>query len=87
MFYNVIAGKFNGCYKVHEKWKEDFPEDNFSLQQWQKLYSVAFISSRETKLQSLQFKIMLRIVPCRNYLFKRKIIDSPECRICGETDT
>ena len=87
MLYNVIAGKFNGCYKVHEKWEEDFPEDNFSLQQWQKLYSVAFISSRETKLQSLQFKIIHRIVPCRNYLFKRKIIDSPECRICGETDT
>ena len=87
MLYNVIAGKINGCYKVHEKWEEDFPEDNFSLQQWQKLYSVAFISSRETKLQSLQFKIIHRIVPCRNYLFKRKIIDSPECRICGETDT
>ena len=48
---------------------------------------MAFISSRETKLQSLQFKIIHRIFPCRNYLFRRKIIDSPECRICGETDT
>ena len=62
MLYNVIAGKFNGCYKVHEKWEEHFPEDNFSLQQWQTLYSVAFISSRETKLPSLQFKIIHRIV-------------------------
>ena len=87
MLYNVIAGKFSGFYKVHKKCEEDFPEDKFGLQQWQKLHSVAFISSRETKLQSLQFKIIRRIVPCRKYLFKREIIDSPECHICGETDT
>ena len=81
MLYNVIVGEFNGCYEVHKKWEENFPEDSFSLQQWQKLYTLAFISSRETKLRSLQYKIINRIVPCYNYLFKRKITDSPECCI------
>ena len=48
-------------FKIHEKWKRDFPEDTFDLNEWQKLYGVAFLASRETKIQSLQFKIIHRI--------------------------
>ena len=45
MLYNVIAGKSNGCYKVHEKRKSDFLLDNLNSPQWQQLYRAAFISS------------------------------------------
>ena len=71
---------------MHEKWKRDFPEDIFHKGEWQKLYGMAFLASRETKIQPLQFKIIHRIIPCRDYLFKRKIVDTPEWLSCGATD-
>ena len=33
------------------------------LNEWQKLYGMAFLASRETKIQSLQFKIIYGIIP------------------------
>ena len=34
------------------------------------------------KIQSLQFKIIHKIIPCRDNLFKRKIDDTLECLFC-----
>ena len=60
--YEVCGEKTDFHFKIHEKWKRDFPEDTFDLNEWQKLYSVAFLASL--------VKIIHRIVPCRDYLFK-----------------
>ena len=37
---------------------------------------MAFLASRETKIQSLQFKT----------IHKRKMVDTPECMFCGASD-
>ena len=84
--YEVSGGKTDSHLKIYEKWRRDFPEDTFDLDEWQKLYGMAFLASRETKIQSLQFKIIHRRIPCRDYLFKRKIVDTPECQFCGAND-
>ena len=47
---------------------------------------MAFLPSRETKIQSLQFKIIHRIILCQDYLFKRKIVNTQEWQFCGATD-
>ena len=39
-----------------------------------------------SSIQSLQFKILHRIMPCKEYLFKREGVDSPECEYCEQTD-
>ena len=70
--YQVSGGKTDTHLKNYEKWKRDFPEGIFYLKEWQKLYSMAFLASRETKIQSLQFKIIHRMVPCRLLLLFKK---------------
>lgn len=42
--------------------------------------------SRGTKLQSFEFKVLYRLIPCNKYLHTIKIKDSPDCTMCGETD-
>ena len=66
--------------------EKGFPEDIFYLNEWQKLYGMAFLASRETKIQSLQFKTIHRIIPCQDYLFERKMVDTLECLFCGASD-
>ncbi len=42
------------------------------------------MKARETKLQSLQFKIVHRIIPCKKWLHEQKVISSPSCEMCKE---
>lgn len=46
----------------------------------------AYITTRETKLQSLQFKILHSITPCRKYLRQIRKVDDEHCPQCGEVD-
>ncbi len=46
--------------------------------------SIIIICSRETKLQSLQFKIVHRIIPCKKWLHDQKVINSPSCKMYKE---
>ena len=55
----VSSRKTDLHLKIHEKWRRDFPEDTFDLNEWQKLYGMAFLASSETKIQSLQFKFYI----------------------------
>jgi len=46
---------------------------------WPSLFKAPFLSCRETYLQSFQYRIIHRILPCNNWLFTRKIIPSNIC--------
>ena len=84
--YGVLLDNLTHVSKAKDKWCQQFPEEQFDGQKWSICYTMAFKASRETKIQSLQFKILHRIVPCKEYLFKRKGVDSPECEYCEQTD-
>ena len=30
--------------------------------------------------------VTVTLVPCQDYFFKRKTVDTPECQVCGATD-
>lgn len=57
------------------------------VQEWSGICKRAFTSSRETKMQSLQFKIYNRIVPCGVHLKQIRIKDTDCCPFCQEKDT
>lgn len=40
-------------------------------------------ATRETKLQSLHFKRMNRVVPCREFLKQIRLADMDACKFCG----
>jgi hypothetical protein len=46
---------------------------------WPSLFLASFTSCRETYLQSFQFRIIHRILPCDEWLFIRKVVTSNIC--------
>ena len=65
------------------KWKDVCPSD---ILNWKEIYTNAFKICRDTKLQSLQYKIINRIIACNHWLFNLKIKDSPNCDTCKLDD-
>ena len=61
------------------RWSEVFDIDE---NDWPAIYKLPYIACRETKLQSLQYKIINRITSCRKWLFNQKVVDSPYCLLC-----
>lgn len=56
-------------------------------QEWNEVCHRAFRSTRETKLQSLQYKIINRIVPCGTHLKQLRIRETDECPKCKMKDS
>ena len=51
-----------------------------------KHFIIANVSTKESKLRLLHFKILHNIFPSNVHLFKMKIKETDQCEYCGETD-
>ena len=51
-----------------------------------KHFIIANVSTKESKLRLLHFKILHNIYPSNVHLFKMKIKETDQCEYCGETD-
>jgi len=58
--------RWNTIYNIHET-------------TWSDIFQIPFKSCRETQLQSFQYRIIHRILPCNNWLFNLKIFDTDIC--------
>jgi hypothetical protein len=71
-----------------QRWENIFHIDS---DLWPLLFKAPFKSCRATYLQSFQYRILHRILPCNEWLIKRKIVDTNVCtyRYCDgqEIDT
>lgn len=65
-----------------KKWQEIYNEVEFD---WNIIFSCAFKVARETALQSFQYKVINRFLPCKSNLFKWKKAESNICDICDGT--
>ena len=70
--------------KCVQKWDNIY---HFAPEEWPIIFSVPFVACNETALQSFQYKLIHRIIACRQWLYKLKIVDSPNCTKCGQVDT
>ena len=50
------------------------------------IFKNSFRITRETKLQSFQYKIIHRVIMCKKKLNEMRILDSPLCGYCQEND-
>ena len=66
------------------KWSEVFPD--ITNESWKHIFNRTFSFIRETRLQSFQFRILHRTIPCRKKLFEQKIVESSNCTVCGTLD-
>ncbi len=85
--YWHIINKSNHKPPSKEKWHQLFPlmkEDAENL--WPQIYKLPFTITRETKLQSFQYKIIHRIIACNKWLFNIKIKDNSKCNYCNLED-
>lgn len=83
--YWHLLNRFTKQPTAIDKWISEFPFLN------DKDFEYFFLSPhftiKETKLQSFQYKILNRIIPCRDNLFKWKLTENNTCLYCKEQDT
>jgi hypothetical protein len=68
-----------------EKWIEKFSFLNDN--DFKQYFTLAHKAVQDTKLQSFQYKILNRILPCNESLHKMKLKLSSKCDTCKETET
>lgn len=72
--------------KAEIKWEQNLG-NALSTEDWNTRYMMSFRATRETRLQSLQYKILHRTLPCRKYLKTIRVTETDSCSLCGEQDT
>lgn len=55
--------------------------------EWSSICRSPFKTVRETKIQTLQYKILNRIIPCNSFLKQLRIREDESCTFCSETDS
>lgn len=55
--------------------------------EWAETTRSVYRATRETKLQTLHFRILNRIVPCNSFLKRIRIKESDSCSHCGDIDS
>jgi hypothetical protein len=76
-------------YKEHpsiRKWEEDYPALVEENEIWPKIYYNSYITTRETTLQSFQYRIINRTINCTKKLYDWGISSTPNCLYCGAVD-
>ena len=68
-----------------DKWKTVYP--NIFEGNWKDYFKFSFRISRETILQSFQYRILHRTITCRKKLHEMRLIDTSICTVCPEVDT
>jgi hypothetical protein len=85
--YNIILGKNHDCItpaNSQDYWRNKYTLD---LEQMQLLYKLPYLATKRTNLQSLQYKILHKIINCNHWLHRITIKDTPRCRFCQENET
>ncbi len=51
---------------------------------WRNSFILARKMTKESKLQVLQYKVLHQIIPTQQYLYRRKVVQSPFCQSCHD---
>jgi hypothetical protein len=85
----VLGTPVNHTPKCITKWSTIYTSlSNTHNTTWKNIFKQAFITCRETKLQSFQFKLIHITIACNHWLYNIKITDSDKCLFCNtQSDT
>ena len=95
--YSNITKSKKGCqdiYSILNKNKDE-PTSKLKWQQiyvideetWDKIFATPFNKNLSAQQQWFQPRLNHRILPCKKYLYKLKLIDSPLCSFCDQEET
>jgi len=69
------------------KWCEQFQNfHNADKEIWHRIFKLPFQVIRNTKIQTFQYRVLHRIIPCKKWLHTLKIKDTNICDYCTESD-
>ena len=69
MYWTLVSKKSRKPTAI-KKWSEYFTQfTNADESVWPRIYQMSFMVTRETRLQSFQYRILHRIIPCNKWLF------------------
>ena len=77
--------KENDHVFFNSKWNIDF-ESQINIQTWKNAYILCFKLINDNYLIWLQYRILNRILGTNYLLYKMKLIDSPLCTLCAQSD-
>ena len=83
-FYWEYIRKKTVAPKCISKWEENYFYVEFD---WRYIFTLPYTVARETYLQSLQYQIINRFIPCKYMLKIWNKEESDLCQNCNETDT
>ena len=69
---------------AHQTWQNKYDLTDEMLKA---MYILPYRSCKHTYIQSIQYKLLYKVVNYNYWLNKLKIINSPICRLCDEIDT
>ena len=82
-FYKKIISKKPFCNnKSHLKWQNDLHSE-IDATRWKHIHSLPFKETKDSKLQTLQFRIIHRIFFTNTMLMKRQLLEHERCTFCN----
>lgn len=89
VMYEALISQRSTSSTAFQHWSES---TNHHLQisngeEWREANLSVYRATRETKLQSLHFRVMNRILPCNKFLRQIGIKTSDVCDLCGQVDS
>ena len=81
-FYSIMIDEYCEPPVAGSKWNELC--NNID---WEYAFSLAFKTLKDTKIHTLQYRILTNIFPCNSKLYRWKVVASPRCNLCYEIDT
>jgi exonuclease III len=83
-FYWHILNNIAHIPTCIKKWNKTYQTLSTSINiEWKKIFNHSFYISRDTKIQTLQYKIIHRYIACNYWLKNIKILDSDICLLCN----
>lgn len=87
LYYAIILFK-KPLVSSQMKWNEVFPVgEDVTQEYWTQIYKRPYQSGRDTKLQSFQYRLCHRIIPCNKCLKNIRIRADDKCMYCQNQDS
>ena len=83
--YNILVSKISISPSAKRKFDATYASTEQALD-WKGIYSNVFRCAIDTKTREFQYKILNRILPLNNFLFKIGKTNSPLCSFCQSSE-
>jgi len=82
--YNCFIKKKYVIPTALAKWENKY---NIDHDDWKPIFQLPYFSTRETIIQTFQFRIIHRIFPCKRWFYNLGVESTDNCNQCKEVDT